>query len=909
MLPRGYTRLQYIESTGTQYINTGFKPNQDTRVIFSGYNLSTSSSWIYGTWHANGNTQFCANGQNTYSVRYGTGSAQLGTLPVGDFDIDQNKNAYSYNGTTGTITAQTFACDYPMYLFAINAAGSVSTGKFTGRLYSCQIYDNGVLIRNFIPCQDSTGEVGLWDIVTSEFYPNAGTGEFVAGAVEVFSPLVYLESTGTQYIDTNFYPNQNTRVVVTAKFGTKPTSTAAIFGARNSNANRFYLCYRGGNSDYAVGYGANSANNSFSTDPLVKTTYDLNKNVATVGTNTLALTEATFTSAYSLYLFAFNNAGSTQYASAVAIYSCQIYDNGTLIRDYIPMKNTAGDYGLYDRLNQVFYRNRGTDTFIGQEVITSVGQVIDFRYTGTAQSIDLPKGKFLLECWGAQGGYTGGFGGYSHGILELTEETPLFLYVGGQPVADANYAGGFNGGGKGCYRSYDEDSTYCYGGGGGTDIRLLQDSLYARVIVAGGGGGKTSQGSAITTTCYGGGLTGGCGYSGGGGTQTAGGVPNDSAKSGAFGQGRDSTGGTNYNYGCGGGGGGWYGGGANHYSDSSTYYNYAGGGSGYVYTADTANNYPSGCLLNEAYYLTEAETIGGNQTFINPETGASATGRSGNGYIRITVLDLGGIEAPANLKAELNGDVVTLSWDAVSEATAYFIIRDGISIAEVAGTEYTMQLHPFSNAICGVVATNGEATSEVVEVLVQYIPDELNLITDRTPNDVQYIAYLRNKGWAAMTEDERNSFLAPLKGSYNASDFNRVEYAAQQLAGLLNSLPAEFRSYAAGKGVAWDDLFDVPYTPPSIETKIDWTAQDIPTTSDMERYLGNVTHLRGLLDYATAALPASMDKLTADGANAIETALGGLFEAILSLQEDRKTLIDNTAAAWFCSGEIYGGEV
>ena len=906
MLPRGYTRLQYIESTGTQYINTGFKPNQDTRVIFSGYNLSTSSSWIYGTRHANGNTQFCANGQNTYSVRYGTGSAQLGTLPVGDFDIDQNKNAYSYNGTTGTITAQTFACDYPMYLFAINAAGSVSTGRFTGRLYSCQIYDNGVLIRNFIPCQDSTGEVGLWDIVNSEFYPNLGTGEFVAGAVEVFSPLVYLESTGTQYIDTNFYPNQNTRVVVTAKFGTKPASTAAIFGARNSNANRFYLCYRGGNSDYAVGYGANSANNSFSTDPLVKTTYDLNKNVATVGTNTLALTEATFTSAYSLYLFAFNNAGSTQYASAVAIYSCQIYDNGTLIRDYVPMKNTAGDYGLYDRLNQVFYRNRGTDTFIGQEVITSVGQVLDYKYTGAVQNCVLPKGKFLLECWGAQGSYTGGLGGYSHGILELTEETPLFLYVGGCPPTD--YSGGFNGGGKGCYRSYDEDSTYCYGGGGGTDIRLLQDSLYARVIVAGGGGGKTSQGSAITTTCYGGGLTGGCGYSGGGGTQTAGGVPSDSAKSGSFGQGRDSTGGTNYNYGCGGGGGGWYGGGANHYSDSTTYYSYAGGGSGYVYTADTANNYPSGCLLNEAYYLTEAETIGGNQTFVNPETGASVTGRSGNGYIRITVLGLSGIEAPANLQADLNDDTVTLSWDAVSEATAYFIIRDDINIAEVEGTEYTMQLHPFSNAICGVAATNGEATSEVAEVLVQYIPDALNLITDRTLNDVQYIAYLRKKGWAAMTEDERNSFLAPLKGSYNASDFNRVEYAAQHLAELLRQLPTELQEYADSLNVEWQPLFDVPYTAFELEVKYDWTVRDIPDDADAARYLGNVTLLRNTLDYATTVLPNSMEKLTHVGANAIELALENLFGAIADFRNLTQTRIQNTTAAWFYSGEIYGGD-
>lgn len=274
-----------------------------------------------------------------------------------------------------------------------------------------------------------------------------------------------------------------------------------------------------------------------------------------------------------------------------------------------------------------------TDTIPSQ---ITTGDILNCPYSGAAVNITLPKGTYKLECWGAQGGYTGGLGGYSHGTLKLAEETPLFLYVGGQPPTD--HSGGFNGGGKGCYREYDEDYTYCYGGGGGTDIRLLQDSLYARVIVAGGGAGKTSHGSAIATVCYGGGLTGGCGLSNGGGTQTAGGYSTDSAKSGTFGKGNDSVSGTNYNYGCGGGGGGWYGGGANYYSDGSTYYNYAGGGSGYVYTESTATNYPSGCLLNEAYYLAEAETIGGNQTFVNPETGASATGRSGSGYIRITVI-------------------------------------------------------------------------------------------------------------------------------------------------------------------------------------------------------------------------------------------------------------------------------
>ena len=114
---------------------------------------------------------------------------------------------------------------------------------------------------------------------------------------------------------------------------------------------------------------------------------------------------------------------------------------------------------------------------------------MNFAYTGKAQSVTLEPGKYVLECWGAQGGYRsnssyGGKGGYSTGTLTLTQKTTIYIYVGGSgnsvtSASNSIYPGGFNGGG---YR-------YNYkGGGGATDIRIGSASLYARVIVAGGGG-------------------------------------------------------------------------------------------------------------------------------------------------------------------------------------------------------------------------------------------------------------------------------------------------------------------------------------------------------------------------------------------------------------------------------------
>lgn len=270
------------------------------------------------------------------------------------------------------------------------------------------------------------------------------------------------------------------------------------------------------------------------------------------------------------------------------------------------------------------------------------GDILNFNYTGAVQSITLPKGTYKLECWGAQGGnrsqdsasatVTGsGLGGYSIGTLTLTQLTTCYIYVGGQggmssSTGNVKVEGGFNGGGFASHESTGEPGN---GGGGATDVRIAQDSLYARVIVAGGGGGS---GEDDETGGYGGGKTGGAGSGNTSLTQAS----QTSGGTNSFGFG---LGGNTYNGGA--GGGGWYGG-ASRYSVSSystgSDSEGGGGGSGYVYTSSTAKNYPSGCLLNSSYYLSNAQTIAGNNSFASP-TGSSETGHSGNGYCRITVIE------------------------------------------------------------------------------------------------------------------------------------------------------------------------------------------------------------------------------------------------------------------------------
>ena len=279
------------------------------------------------------------------------------------------------------------------------------------------------------------------------------------------------------------------------------------------------------------------------------------------------------------------------------------------------------------------------------------GDILNYAYTGAVQSVTLPKGIYKFEVWGAQGGsyssYYGGAGGYSVGTITLTADTTVFIYVGGQPATNSTQrtvvSGGFNGGGNGYNRYYGSTYTYGQGGGGGTDIRIGQDSLYARVIVAGGGGGSASV-NALTTK-YGGGTTGGAPNSSYAGTQTTGG---SAGNKGTFGQGGSvTTSGSNYKYSSGGGGGGWYGGGAaSTYTDySSSNRDYNGGGSGFVWTGSNA---PSGYLLGSEYYLANASTIAGNASM--PSTsGGTEIGHTGNGYARITAIKVGSLNLPVNI--------------------------------------------------------------------------------------------------------------------------------------------------------------------------------------------------------------------------------------------------------------------
>lgn len=337
-------------------------------------------------------------------------------------------------------------------------------------------------------------------------------------------------------------------------------------------------------------------------------------------------------------------AGNTSFTSPTGSSETGHSGNGYCRITVIECKNTA----LYTRINNsmkkatAFYFKLNNNKMYGVGSANYNGSVMNFDYTGSVQTVTLAPGTYTIECWGGQGGsynsYIGGYGGYSKGTITLTKTTTVYVSVGGAGSSSST-AAGFNGGGTGISSGR--------GGGGATDVRIGQNSLYSRVIVAGGGGGAGVTSANANPCGCGGGEYGGDGYynnttgsyttgqnrSGGSASQTAGGITWSTGTQATFGQGGNASG-----YSCGGGGGGWYGGGGAYDSDSDSDGRWGGGGSGYVYTSSTAKNYPNGCLLNSTHYLTNAQTIAGNTSFTSP-TGSAETGHTGSGFCRITNLN------------------------------------------------------------------------------------------------------------------------------------------------------------------------------------------------------------------------------------------------------------------------------
>ena len=200
-LPIGYTEVEYIENTSTAYINTNFKPNQDTRILLTAQCVTSTSYGRYigaGDYNAVNAIQFDYESgvQGTLHISWGhLNSWTVYSNCVGDYGehtYDWDKNYFyrdkgKQNQFSATTTYTAFQCIANLGIFChIYNNGGVPTSQnefFKGKLYTFKMYDNGTLIRDLVPAKrDSDSKYGMYDIVNDAFYLSPNNVNFSGGA-------------------------------------------------------------------------------------------------------------------------------------------------------------------------------------------------------------------------------------------------------------------------------------------------------------------------------------------------------------------------------------------------------------------------------------------------------------------------------------------------------------------------------------------------------------------------------------------------------------------------------------------------------------------------------------------------------------------------------------------------------
>lgn len=236
-LPQGYRAVEYIESSGTQCVDTGYViRSENVRIkIHFRYLGNYNTASVFGSENRgglDGQYSICAYGKDC--VLYVGNRSQcytVGATPNVDTHIEvETKNNRVYVNRDGNMGSESYDGVLNHYqsfgLFGNNIDGTIQQ-RCPMRLYRFQMWDSGYIVRDMIPVVNAEGMAGLFDALERKFYGNIGSGTFTAGAVTDTSktPIGQLlptrceqwsgiTATGTAKIDSKWIATENTTMLI-----------------------------------------------------------------------------------------------------------------------------------------------------------------------------------------------------------------------------------------------------------------------------------------------------------------------------------------------------------------------------------------------------------------------------------------------------------------------------------------------------------------------------------------------------------------------------------------------------------------------------------------------------------------------------------------------------------------------
>ena len=437
ILPSGYIRLAWIEGNGNSYIDTGWKYTSGDMTVDIEYTMPTNNNvtvigssndntkWATLIYHYNGvRLYYCGTQSAAYSKAITAGTkinTIYGISGSNVFIKDERYNTVNktgYSASCGTIPSQSYT-----YTLFCHHYSNTYTQIAACKMYHCNIWDKGVLIRQYVPVKttsavtnaygtsSSVGTCGMLDLVNNSFYPSKTSTGFT-GSVEVipgfptseYCQVEWLEGIGNQqYINTGVKPSATlcTRLVYS-----NPSYNSNIenifFGASSQliyNKGSNYCMETFGNNNTWWAFGS-SCTACSSINWISNQIYNIELNYNGSGQLKIdGVVKATRSGQTSfpdlnLFLFGRNVAGSVDSTYSKyrnRLHRVQFFNSTTLIHDYIPCyRRSDMKPGMYDLISRTFLTNSGTGEFLlGPSITFGWGEVRN----GSGWGINLWRGQ------------------------------------------------------------------------------------------------------------------------------------------------------------------------------------------------------------------------------------------------------------------------------------------------------------------------------------------------------------------------------------------------------------------------------------------------------------------------------------------------------------------------------------
>ena len=385
-LPNSYTELTFIESNGTQYLDTEVSWVNETALTYEITLQFTTPGPSKGVGHHRANV----GRDSSNNVILGSQTVSVNSQEKHTYKIEWEKGNYESSLLRTGYVDGVEVCsthiqpldDRNFFLFACTGwttdDGKPPYSLENVRIFETKFYRDGNLIKHFVPAYyQNSSEYGMYEIIEGKWYENQGTGKFIGGEVvssntktlSKYSEVEFIKFDGSQYIDTHIAED------AVWHFDLK----------WECSGERELMGYGGSSSEYfgisATGYYAiwdSSTIACGNRDNLIFTysTSEVSLKVNDVyacqfgGHSDIQLGSFLIGGLSSFNTISYQNTGLT-------LFSVQAYSGETLLASYKPaIDNSTGKAGLYDLITNEFLDDANEGTFETGAVVGNVGSEI-----------------------------------------------------------------------------------------------------------------------------------------------------------------------------------------------------------------------------------------------------------------------------------------------------------------------------------------------------------------------------------------------------------------------------------------------------------------------------------------------------------------------------------------------------